>query len=168
MSLLKSVYSAHILFHILCKNNAKMFQFHCLNTRISICKHCCILHFHLQPGSQLLSGFTLTALCQLLSAAVWSSFRWAQCCQTLWSWLHYQMSQEWNGLLYHFTQRQLSPRHPHTCKRRYMTLLMPPCEMLYISNWDGHESRLSQDHLAALQRHWRGNHKYPLRYAGSK
>lgn len=114
------------------------------------------------------SGFALTAWCPLPPAAMWSSFSKAQCCQTLWSWLHYQMSTEWDGLFYHLTQLQLSPRHPHTCKGRYMTLLMPHCEVLCISDWDGQESRPSQDRLAALQRHWRGNQKYPLRYVRGK
>lgn len=121
--------------------------------RISECKHSCILHFHLHPGiaaqNQLLSGFALTAWCPLPPAAVWSSFSWAQCCQTLWSWLYYQMSPEWNGLFYHLTQWQLSPRHPDTCKGRYMTLLMPHHEAECISDWDGQQSNPSQDRRLA-------------------
>lgn len=119
---------------------------------------CHILHFHLQhrvtAQNQLFSGFAPTARCPLPPAAVWSSFSRAQCCQTLWSWLHYQMSPEWNGLFYHLTQWQLSARHPHTCKGRYMALLCI--------------SPSKDRRRFALQRHWRGNQKYPLRYGGFK
>lgn len=48
-----------------------------------------------------------------------------------------------NGLFYHLSLWQLSPRHPHTCTGRYMTLLMPHCEAVRISDWDGQESRPS-------------------------
>lgn len=51
-----------------------------------------------------------------------SSFSQTRCCQTKWSWLHYQISAEWNVLFYQVCLWQLSPRHPHTCKGRYMTL----------------------------------------------
>ncbi|KAK5856304.1 hypothetical protein PBY51_007912 [Eleginops maclovinus] len=45
-----------------------------------------------------------------------------------------------------------------------MTLVVPWCEAVCISDWDGQESHpLGGHRLAALQRHWRESHKYPLR-----
>lgn len=123
-----------------------------------------MLRFHYQPGiaaqNQLLSAFALTAWCPLPPAAVWFGFTRA-----------HQMSPEWNGLFYQLSRCQLSPRHPHTCKGRYTTLLMPHCEAVCISDWDwdGQEGHPSQDcRLTARQSRWRGNQKYPLRYAGFK
>lgn len=120
------------------------------------CVNTDILHLHLQPGltaqNQLLSGFALTAWCPLLPAAVWSSYIQPHCCQTLWSWLHYQMSSEWNSLFYHLIQWQLSRGHPHTCKGWYMTLLVPDGEAACISDWNGRENHPSQGRcLSALQ-----------------
>lgn len=109
------------------------------------------------------SCFLLLALrCSLPAAAVLSSFSQAQSCQTLWSWLRYQMSPEWNGLFYHLTQWQLSARHPQTCKGEDSWPSENPNRVAVSIS-------LSQDcQLSALQRHWRGSQKHPLRYGGFK
>ena len=111
--------------------------------------------FPLQRGiaaqSQLLSGFALTALCPLLPAAVCdpvsvgpSAARLCGAGCTI------RCPQNEMCCFITCSQWQLSPRNPHTCKGRYMSLPMPHWEEVCIS--DGQESHLSENHhLTALQ-----------------